>query len=180
MSNPGNGIDKLLRSAKKDGQRAHLMILLSYEGALRVSELIHIKVCDFNFDSGSLTVIPIRRRNKSNVECKVSSEVAEAIRDYVAALGIDTTSFLFPGRTKKSCMLVSFRCPGGHISKREVQLIFDRVAGAAGVKEKGRGIQTLKHARLTDVAKETNDPDVIQQIGRYGSSAMGARYIVDG
>lgn len=174
--NGGNGIGKLLSLARKEGSRTHLMILLAYEGALRVSELIHIRVRDVDFKGGMISLVPLRRR-KTPSQWQVEPNVLDPVEAYIAEMSLPTEAFLFPGRTKKSCTVVSFRCTGGHISKREVQLIFDRVARAAGLKKRGRGIQYLKHARLMAVAEKTNDPGMIQKIGRYGSPVMSARYI---
>lgn len=179
MSDLSNGVGKLLKCAEKDGKRTYLIILLSYEGALRVSELIHIRVKDFDFKKEVVSLVPVRKKDKTKGQCTLSSEALSAVQSYIKEYEIKSESFLFPGRTKRSCTLVSFDCTGGHISKRDVQLIFDRVAVAAGMKEKGRGIQLLKHARLVKAAKDTKDPHEIQKLGRYGSTAMSARYIAE-
>lgn len=177
MKTAQNGIGKLLTAARRESPRTHLMILLAYEGALRVSELIHIRVKDVDFKTEAIGLVPLRRRSKARSQWKVDREILDPIEAYIATLGLALDAFLFPGRTKKSCTIVSFKCAGGHISKREVQLIFDRIAHAAGIKKRGRGIQYLKHARLMAVAEETNDPDMVQKLGRYGSPVMSARYI---
>jgi integrase len=127
------------------------MMLLAYEGALRVSELIHIRVKDIDFRDGVIALMPSRRRSKERPPLKVGRNVLDAVKAYISEMNLPTEAFLFPGRTKKSCALVSFKCAGGHISKREVQFIFDRFARAAGIKRRGRGIQYLKNARLAAI-----------------------------
>lgn len=50
-------IDKLLSAAKsfpRHGQRNHLMILLAYRHALRISEVIGLRVSDINLDEGRI------------------------------------------------------------------------------------------------------------------------------
>ncbi len=187
-------LNGLFVAARKDGLRTHLMVALAYNGAFLVSELIHLRVDSFSFRKGTISFIPLRkagrRRVRMNgrirvvsrnlpdpVEYPLPKNVLTAVRKYVDTMGLSSKSFLFPGRTRKSCKLVKFKCPGGHISKREVQGIFDRIAKAAGVKLPGRGIQALKHTRLTEVARKTGDPDIVSEIGHHNSSVMGNHYV---
>lgn len=170
-------IRKLLSLARNMGRREHLMILLSYGVALRVSELVHIRVSDFDFASSSVQILALRRKYRDKISCPIDPSILDEVDSYISEEGLNKDSYLFPGRARKSCNIVSYDCPGGHISKREVQIIFDRLATKAGVKKRGYGIQALKHARLLDVAKKTRDPFEVQRVGHYGALAMGARYI---
>lgn len=177
-SDPNEDLRKLLEAAEKEGRREHLMILVSYSGALRVSELIHVRVRDFDFEAGEVRTIPLRKRSRNRASSKLDSEAVLMVRAYIGDQGLSRDSYLFPGRTRKSCHIVAFPdCSGGHISKREVQLIFDRIAGAAGVKKLGRGIQALKHAKLLQVARDTKDPKAVKETGKYSSYSMSVKYI---
>jgi len=177
-SEPDGDLQKLLEASEKEGPREHLMIVVSYGGALRVSELIHLRVRDFDFESGEIKTIPLRKRSRNRASSTLDLEIIVKVKAYVEAGKLSKDSYLFPGRTKKSCHIVAFPdCSGGHISKREVQLLFDRVAEAAGIKKLGRGIQALKHAKLLDVARKTMDPKVIKEMGKYSTYSMSIKYI---
>jgi len=173
-------LDRIFLAARKDDRRSHIMIMLAYNGALSVSELIHIKVDSFNFGKRTVIVIPIKKipgGPKEPVDYPLPSNVIVTIQKYVTEQDLKKRSYLFPGRAKKSCMVVGLDCPGGHISKREVQGIFDRICQAANLKLPGRGIHTLRHARLIEVAEKTRDPWVVRQAGRFQSIAMSGHYM---
>lgn len=187
-------INQLFRIARKFDARERLMIVLAYNGALRVSELIHVMVPDFHWLSGNLSMIPCKKAGKKRVrradgsvfvvekplpkpeEIPLDKEVLSLARAYINQEGLD--SWLFPGdTTPEGCHVVKRECPGGHISKRKVQMIFDEIATAAGIKIPSRGIHALKHGRLTEVATKTRDPWMVKQAGRHSSISMADHYV---
>ncbi len=188
-------IEKLFASAKKLGRRAHLVIALSYNGALRVSELVHIKVEDFNWATGKLSMIPLKKAGLKRIrqangtikvvdkplpkaiEYPLPSAIMEMAQKYIKAEKL-TEGFLFPGRAGSgSCFVVKLECAGGHMTKRGMQKIFDAVCTDAGIKVPGRGIHSLKHSRLTEVAQKTKDPYLVKEVGRHGSVSMSDKYV---
>lgn len=188
-------IERLFAAAKKHGPRTHLMIVLSYNGALRVSELVHIKIQDFNWATGKMTMIPLKKAGLKKVrksdgtvqtidkplpkaiEYPLPAAVMEMARNYIKKERLKE-GYLFPGSAGKgSCFVVKLECPGGHLTKRAVQKIFDAVAVSAGVKVPSRGIHSLKHSRLTEAAQKTKDPYLVKEIGRHGSVAMSDKYV---
>jgi integrase len=189
-------LDSLFLEARKAGELEHLAIVLAYNGALRVSELVHIKVSDFNWASGKLTMIPLKKAGKKRkklpdgtitiiekplphpVEYPLPSVVMEAARGYIKKEKLKGTDWLFGGFVSPGgCHIVKLICPGGHISKRKMQMIFDQVARAAKVKTEGRGIHSLKHGRLTEVAEKTKDPYLVKEMGRHSSIMMSNSYV---
>jgi len=187
-------IERLFATAKKYGRRIYLMVIVAYNGAFRVSELIHLKVKDWNFPTSKVFVIPLkkagRRRIRSPngeirvidralpdpIEYPMPRNISSAVEKYVRENELPKDSFLFPGRSK-SCNVVKLKCPGGHISKRMVQWIFDRLAVECHIKIPGRGIHCLKHARLTEVAAKTHDPYFVRDIGRHSSISISGHYV---
>jgi integrase len=186
---------KLLASAKKFGKKAHLMVVLAYNGALRVSELVHIKVTDFNWESGKLNMIPLKKAGLRRVkqadgtfkkvdkplpkpiDYPLPSNVMEMARAYIKDEKIKS-GFLFPGDVGAGgCIVVKLECQGGHMSKRGVQKIFDAVCVDAGIKVPGRGIHSLKHSRATEVAQKTKDPYLVKEICRHSTVAMSDNYV---
>jgi len=189
-------LTKLFKAAKKAGSRAHLLIILAYNGALRVSELVHIRVSDFNWSTARMRMIPFkkagRRRIKQNdgtfkmvdkplpdaIEYPLPASTVALVRVYVEAQKLKSGSWLFPGSvTPKGCHVVKLKCPGGHLSKRKAQMLWDVVCKEAGVKVPGRGIHSLKHARGTEVARKTKDPFLVKEMLRHGSVAMSDHYV---
>jgi integrase len=184
----------LFDAARKDSPRAHLMIALSYNACLRVSELVHIRVSDFMWEASKLSIIPLKKAGKRKVRARdgkiytverdlpnpveypMPQVIMDMAFDYIQDHQLKGDEYLFPGRAN-SCKIVKYNCPGGHITKRQVQYIFDRVAGAAGIKIKGRGIHSLKHARLTEVASKTKDPYLVKELGRHSSVTMSDIYV---
>jgi integrase len=190
-------ITKLFKVAFKDGVRTYIMFVLAYNGALSVSELIHVRIEDFDFKNWRLSILPVkkagRRRIKLNgkirmvdrklpepIDYPMPMTVMVMIQEYIVAGELPKEGYLFPGRTKKSCKVVKLKCKGGHISKREVQGIFAKIAEMAKITKKGRGIHSLKHARLSEVGEKTRDPYIVKQIGRHESISMGFAYIQGG
>lgn len=183
---------RLFAAAKKDGPRSHLLIVLAYNGALRVSELIHLKVSDFNFQTGKVKILPLKKAGKKRfrgpdgrvrmvdkplpapIECPFPDIALQLTRKYLALA--KPSDWLFPGASA-SCRIVKFQCPGGHMSKRAVQKIFDRLAIAAGVKVPSRGIHSLKHGRLTEIARKSKDPFLVKAVGRHASISMADHYV---
>lgn len=187
---------KLFKAAKDAGRTTHMLIVLAYNGALRVSEAVHVKVSDFNWSTARMRMIPFkkagRRRVKQNdgsfkaverplpapIEYPLPASVVKLIREYVEATGLKPTSWLFPGNvSRKGCHIVKLECPGGHLSKRMAQNLWDAACEKAGIKVPGRGIHSLKHARGTEVARKTKDPYLVKEMLRHGSVSMSDHYV---
>lgn len=189
-------LEKIFQEAKKLGPLAYVAIVLAYNGALRVSELIHIKVADFNWGTGKLTMVPLKKAGRKKkrmadgtttvverglppaIEYPLPGSVMAVARDYIKKEKLDPKGWLFPGFVRpRGCHIVKLDCPGGHLSKRKMQLIFDEVALAAKVKVPGRGIHSLKHGRLTEIAQKTKDPYFVKEAGRHSSVALSDHYV---
>ena len=189
-------ISKLFTEAKKLGILPHIAIILAYNGALRVSELVHIKVRDFNWATGKLTMIPLKKAGKKKkrlpdgtmttverglptpIEYPLPGSIMAAAKEYIRVGKLDPEGWLFPGFVRPGgCHIVKLECPGGHLSKRKMQMIFDEVAILAKIKIPGRGIHSLKHGRLTEIAQKTKDPYFVKEAGRHSSIALSDHYV---
>lgn len=187
---------KLFAEAKKHSRRGHLMVVLAYNGAMRVSELVHVRVSDFRFEAGKLMIIPLKKAGKKRikgndgkmrtiekplpkaVEYPMPEVVMEMCRKYIKDEHLSPDSFLFPGRAGDgTCNIVKMECAGGHITKRGVQKIFDRICTDAKIKVVGRGMHSLKHGRLTEIAKKEKDPFLVRDLGRHSSVALSNSYV---
>lgn len=189
-------LTRLFEVAKKLGPKTHLMVVLAYNGAMRVSELVHVKVSDFNFSTGKISIIPLKKAGKRRVkgrdgkvrtiekplprpiDCPLPPNIMDMVKRYIQQTHLSGTSWLFPGRgSREACHVVKLECPGGHITKRAVQKIFDKACHGAQIKMPGRGIHSLKHARATEVAEKTKDPYLVKEICRHGSVTMSDHYV---
>lgn len=170
-------LDLLFKAAKTDGHRSYVMVLLAYNGALSVSELVHLRVRDIDVVRRVIFIRPAKAAEAEPIEYPFEMAVLNEVLGYIYGAGLNGGEFVFPGRTRRSCTVSYIPCKGGHISKREVQGIFARLAEQAGISRKGRGIHTLKHARLSEVGEKTNNPSVVKEAGRHKSDVMGHAYV---
>lgn len=170
-------LDRLFEHARKDGQRTYMMVLLAYNAAMAVSELIHLRVGDFDWERGCVSILPVKKAKIKRVRYPMPEIVLREVRSYIEAQDLKSSDYLFPGRTRKSCLVARLNCKGGHISKREVQGLFAKVVKEAGLKRKGRGIHSLKHSRLSEVAAKTKNPHTVKEAGRHQSVTMGQAYM---
>jgi len=179
--------------ARRSEPRIHLMMLLTYHAALKVSELIHLKVSDVVSEERKLLVVPSKKsriwRSKGadgkvviedvdlppSVPASIPQIVIDVAIDYILATKL-AKGFLFPGHTK-TCPVIGRKCKGGHISKRDVQYLFNQICDKAGIQYHGRGIQSLRHVRLTKIARRTKDVHLVQEIGRHASVGMSRHYV---
>ena len=97
-------------------------MFLMYTGALRVSEVVNLKVENIEFDMGPGFHHELEfRKNKPNGDIFfLSAEALDRIKAYMKAKGI-VSGYLFPGRGKS-----------GHLTTRQVQ----NIAKEAGITDK--------------------------------------------
>ena len=188
-------ISTILGEAKNQGPKTHLMMALAYNGAMRISELVHLRVNSFNFASNRMAIQPVKKAGKRTIRDRITGKAREIIRPlppevdypmpanvmqmartYLQKTGLEGSSFLFPGRVAK-CWVVMLPCKGGHMHRRMVQKIFDKICRKVGLKLPGRGPHSLKHGRLTEVAKKTRDPYKVKELGRHESITMSDHYV---
>lgn len=167
-------LGKLFAAAREAGLLVELMMTLSYHGALRVSELVHLKIPNFRFKDDMVLIMPVKKAPQPQlIEVELPHHVMQSVRRYITAGKL--SQWLFPGNTTK-CWLKR-KCSGGHISKREVQKTFDELTQKIGIKRLSLGMHSLRHTRLIEVAQKTKDPRLVKEIGRHASVTMGDSYL---
>jgi len=110
-------VEKILKAAKKAGPRPRVMIVLGYNAALRVSELVHVRVADFNWTTARMKMIPLKKAGRRRIkqpdgtfvvvdrplpgviEYQLPGDVAALVKSYIAAEKLDPKGWLFPGQT---------------------------------------------------------------------------------
>jgi integrase len=63
------------------------------------------------------------------------------------------------------------------MSRTVARNVFDEVATSAGLKHGGRGLHSLRHSRLTELALKTKDPEFVRLAGRHDTLSMSDIYV---
>lgn len=182
-----------MSAAKSSSFRDHALLGICYNAAMRVCELVHLKVSDFDFSNGLVSIIPAKRTHLETItkngktlvseralaepiQYPLALEVIRLIQKWVKREGLSKNDWIFPG-TSASCQMIGVDCPGGHISKREAQRIYHKIAALCGLDRPFRGIHSLKHTRLIEFAKKTKDPWFVRDAGRLASVVTSDVYV---
>lgn len=150
------------------------LLFVSGNTALRISEVLHLHVKNFDRNSG---IQCIRRKKKtlSPDVLAVAHELFGYVERYVEQTGLQPEDYLFPGDCGVCWRKVTIRergrggkfvtketrrekvCDGGHLTVRRAQAVWDRILTRLGLKVEGRGIHTLRHYDLTRFYAATKD-----------------------
>lgn len=149
---------KLVNSIKNTKHK--LMVSLMYSAGLRVSELVHLRAGDLEFDRNYGWV----RHGKGNKDRLfiLSKRLKEEIKGAVQE--IDSNSYIFKGRN------------GGHISKESVYMIVKRASKKASI-EKNVHPHTLRHSFATHLAEDKCDFCSLQSLLGHNSPQATMIYI---
>ena len=121
----------ILEAAYRSSARNGLMLEVAYLYGLRVSELVKLSRDDYKRDARRIRIS--QSKGSHSGEYPVFEHLIPRLDAHLAAR-TDKMPALFPGRQ-------------GRLSTRQVQLIFDAAAVAAGVElHNGQGIHSLRHS----------------------------------
>tara|TARA_Y100000310_G_scaffold341261_1_gene439862 strand:+ start:189 stop:1019 length:831 start_codon:yes stop_codon:yes gene_type:complete len=136
-----------------------LMIELMYSAGLRVSELVNLKVRDFEFKSNYAWV----RSGKGDKDRRfiLARNVKNRLVKHVEDNEIDYNSWVFEGRN-------------GHITTRSIHEIIRKACRIAGIKKKA-GPHTLRHSFATHLIENGYDVATVQ--GLLGHSSLDTTMI---
>tara|TARA_Y100000310_G_C20060785_1_gene524877 strand:- start:42 stop:530 length:489 start_codon:yes stop_codon:yes gene_type:complete len=135
------------------------MIELMYSAGLRVSELVNLKVKDFEFENNYAWV----RKGKGNKDRRfiVAKNIKNKLKEYIDVNNIDHNFWIFEGRN-------------GHLTIRSVQAIIKKACKSAKIKKK-IGPHTLRHSFATHLIE--NGYDVASVQGLLGHSSLDTTMI---
>ncbi len=153
-------ISRLIQHLKSPFERAIFMLI--YAAGLRVSEVVSLKVTDFDEDRNTIL---IRRAKGAKDRFVMLSETAyKAVKEQIRTS--HTKSWLFPG-TK----------PGRHITERAVQLrLKEIVTHRMRIKDERVTPHTLRHSFATHLLEAGVDLRYIQELLGHASSATTEIY----
>ncbi len=138
-----------------------VMLMITYSGGLRVSELVNLKISDI--DSKRMTIF-IRNAKKNKDRYTILSErLLPELRSYWKKY--HPTTWLFPN--KRQCYPIHISTP---------QKIFYDAKKKSGI-TKGRGIHMLRHCFATHMLEAGVDIRTIQQLMGHSSLTTTSRYL---
>ena len=139
-------IKLIFKTIQNEKHRA--IIMITYSSGLRVSEVVRLKLEDFDLDR---QLLRIRQGKGRKDRYTLLSEAAwQAIMQYKANNKL--TSWLFPGQQNK-----------GHITERTVQKVFEKVLAKTTI-HKDVTLHTLRHSFATHLLEGGIDIRYIQEL----------------
>lgn len=159
-------VEMIIKSIKNKKQRA--IIALQYYCALRVHEVVKIRLTDFirDFDTESKRIIidlKIRGKGGNDDIIPVQPEAIGYITDYYNSSAVKPTDYLFEGQ---------FR---GCYSERSVQEIMKRQMRELGIKASG-ATHILRHSRATHLLQSGASIRHVQKLLRHKNIKTTERY----
>jgi site-specific recombinase XerD len=145
---------RLLKSVRNLKHR--VMLMLAFAGGLRVSEVVRIRVEDFD---SSRMVIHIRgAKRKKDRYTILSKTLLAVLHEYVKEYQINSSGWLFKGANKVH-----------HLSIRSIQAVFERAVKSACIL-KPVSMHSLRHSFATDLLENGTDLRYIQELLGHASS----------
>lgn len=136
------------------------MLYLAYASGLRVSEVVRLRLTDFDIDRG--TILIRQGKGKKDRYTLLSSAAWELVQNYVK--NESPGNWLFPGQIK-----------GKHLTERSLQKVFAQALLESGIR-KEVGIHVLRHSFATHLLEGGTDLRYIQELLGHTRSSTTERY----
>ncbi|MFQ5684821.1 MAG: tyrosine-type recombinase/integrase [Candidatus Binatia bacterium] len=143
------------------GLKQRVLLMTTYSGGLRVSELVHLKIRDI--DSERMMIRVAQGKGRKDRYTILSQNLLTELRRYWKRYR--PSVWLFPNRAKN-----------GPLSRGEAWHIFNQAKKRAGLK-KGRGIHTLRSCFATHLLEAGVDLRTIQLLMGHSSILSTQRYL---
>ncbi len=145
-------ISRLFNSVSNKKHR--LILQITYASGLRVSEVVRLKLENFDFDR---KLIHIKQgKGKKDRYTILSQVVINNLKEYIRFM--EPNEWLFPGAK-----------PGTHINERSVQKVFDKAVAKAKISKKVT-VHTLRHSFATHLLERGTDLRYIQELLGHAST----------
>lgn len=147
-----------------DNLKHQLILILTYSAGLRVSEVVRLKISDF--DSERMLIYIRNSKGNKDRYTLLSQSALNKLKLYLKAYYVQKyeKQWLFPGQKKNK-----------HLSKRSAQKVFKRACKKAGIK-KEVGIHSLRHSFATHLLEQGVDLRYIQKLLGHKSSTTTEIY----
>lgn len=145
-------INRIFNSINNETHR--LIMLIIYSSGLRISEVVRLKLDNFDFDR---KLIHIKRgKGKKDRYTILSQVVINHLEKYIRLMKPD--EWLFPGAKS-----------GAHLTERSVQKVMDKAVAKAKIR-KNVTVHTLRHSFATHLLESGTDLRYIQELLGHASS----------
>ncbi|RCW81649.1 site-specific recombinase XerD [Halanaerobium sp. DL-01] len=150
--------------ASVDNLKHQLILILTYSGGLRVSEVVRLKISDI--DTDRMLIYVRSAKGYKDRYTLLSKNVLTKLKLYLKAFQVHKydKKWLFPGQNKNR-----------HLSKRSAQKVFKRACKKAGI-NKDVGIHSLRHSFATHLLEQGVDLRYIQNLLGHKSSTTTEIY----
>ncbi|MES2774098.1 MAG: tyrosine-type recombinase/integrase [Bacteroidota bacterium] len=139
------------------------MLMLSYSGGLRVSEVVSLKT--MAIDSKRMTIFLERAKGKKDRIVPLSPVLLVMLREYWNQYKPAVKGYLFPGQM-----------PNQPYSTRSLQLVLQAAKQKAGILRPG-SIHTLRHSFATHLLEKGTDVTMIMKLLGHNDLKTTLRYL---
>lgn len=162
---------EFMKAARKTGKKYDLVFSLVYYFAMRVAEVVNLRVEDFNLPSHQVT---IRAKKDGRVRAydlpeQIEQKYTRWLKQRAMLYGSDENPWVFPS---------SILPRSGHMSRDAVQAEFRLVASKAGV-GMPRSIHDLRHTAAQEMIRGGEDIATVQGWLRHRDIKSTQSYIDD-
>lgn len=155
-------------------KRNKAIIMLLYDSAVRVGELVNLKVKNLNFDNlGARLVVPKGKTGMRKLRIHASVPYLKEYLSDEHPKADNPDSPLFVGVASKGSKKISY---GRKLDEQSIRILLKRTVVRAGIK-KNIYPHLFRHTRLTELAKFLNEQALRQFAGWTPNSNMASVYV---
>ncbi len=149
--------DEVLRIFNSVSNLKHrTMLMLAYASGLRVSEVVNLKIEDFDAERGLIHIRGAKGKKDRYTLLPVS--LRNTLHRYWKEYNLGTSGWLFTGAKSDY-----------HLATRSIQHVFERAVKQSGI-TKPVSMHTLRHSFATHLLEHGTDLRYIQELLGHGSS----------
>ena len=146
-----------------DNLKHKVMLMLTYSGGLRVSEVVSLKT--YNVDSRRMCIFITNAKGKKDRMVALSPVLLVMLREYARLYKIDKKEYLFQGQIKGNCYSI-----------RSLQLVLNAAKQKANIMKPG-GVHALRHSFATHLVDKGTDISMLQKLLGHNDIKTTLRYI---
>jgi len=160
-------LERFMKAARRAGKKYDLLFSLVYYYAMRVAEVVTLRLDDFNLPSHQIT---IRAKKDGRVRVyDLPEQIEHKYTRWLKERGSDENPFVFPSSTLPR---------SGHLSRDAAQAEFRLLAKKAGV-GMPRSIHDLRHTAAQEMIRGGEDLATVQGWLRHRDIESTKAYIDD-
>jgi len=164
-------LERFMKAARQVGKKYDLLFSLVYYYAMRVAEVVGLRLGDFNLPSHQIT---IRAKKDGRVRVydlpeQIERKYSRWLKERAALPGSDENPYVFPSSTLPR---------SGHLSRAAAQAEFRLLAKKAGV-GMPRSIHDLRHTAAQEMIRGGEDLATVQGWLRHRDIESTKTYIDD-